>query len=113
MPESANTMTLKAFVTLLVGAVLAGTAYAQSEDVPPNAVEEQSFSARQVADPPSKDVHGYSIQQSRMPLEFPADNPDGAEVQHFHRRGTGRGADAEAEWSMRRPARPGLSSPSM
>jgi hypothetical protein len=63
-------MTLKALATVLVGLALAAPAIAQSDDVPPNAVEDQSsFSARQGIERPSDAGVSYVFEQLSVPAE--------------------------------------------
>lgn len=63
-------MTLKALAAVLVGSALAAPAYAQSDDVPPNAVEDQSsFSVRQIAEPPMDTGISYVFEQLSVPAE--------------------------------------------
>jgi hypothetical protein len=62
-------MSLKAFATLLVGFALVGPVNAQSENVPPNAVEDQSFSARQATEPQSTEANSYAFEQLSVPLD--------------------------------------------
>ena len=63
-------MTLKALATVLVGLALAAPAIAQSEDVPPNAVEDQSsFGGRQAAEPPADTGVSYAFEQMTIPAE--------------------------------------------
>jgi hypothetical protein len=64
-------MTLKALAAVLVGLALAAPAYAQSDDdVPPNAVEDQSsFSTRQIAEPPMDTGISYVFEQLSVPAE--------------------------------------------
>jgi hypothetical protein len=63
-------MTLKVLATVFVGLALAAPANAQSDSVPPNAVEDQSsFSARQIAEPPMDAGVSYVFEQLSVPAE--------------------------------------------
>jgi len=63
-------MTLKALATVLVGLAIAAPANAQSDNVPPNASEDQSsFSARQSAEPPMDVGVSYVFEQLSVPAE--------------------------------------------
>jgi hypothetical protein len=63
-------MTIKALATVFLGLALAAPAFAQSEDLPPNAVEEQSsFAARQTAELPADAGASYAFEQLSVPAE--------------------------------------------
>jgi hypothetical protein len=63
-------MTLKVFAIVFVGLALAAPANAQSDSLPPNAVEDQSsFSARQIAEPPMDAGVSYVFEQLSVPAE--------------------------------------------
>lgn len=63
-------MTLKALASVLVGLAFAVPANAQSDNVPPNAVEDQSsFSARESAEPPKDVGVSYVFEQLSVPAE--------------------------------------------
>jgi hypothetical protein len=63
-------MTLKVLATVFVGLALAAPANAQSDSVPPNAVEDQSsFSARQSVEPPMDGGVSYVFEQLSVPAE--------------------------------------------
>jgi hypothetical protein len=63
-------MTLKVLATVFVGLALAAPANAQSDSVPPNAVEDQSsFSGRQSAEPPMDGGVSYVFEQLSVPAD--------------------------------------------
>jgi len=63
-------MTLKVLATVLLGLALAAPAHAQSEDLPPNAVEDQSsFAGRQTAERPADTGASYAFEQLSVPAE--------------------------------------------